>query len=68
MHESIRDDRIIDDLDIKSPQGQDLAKHGRYLIEMAEKEMPGLMALRSEYESSKPLKEAWCLSSAKNPG
>jgi adenosylhomocysteinase len=33
-----------------------LASWGRKEIEMAEKEMPGLMALRDEYGSSKPLK------------
>jgi adenosylhomocysteinase len=35
-----------------------LATWGRKEIEMAEKEMPGLMALREEYGSSKPLKGA----------
>lgn len=35
-----------------------LADWGRKEIEMAEKEMPGLMAIRSEYGSSKPLKGA----------
>ncbi|HKZ16404.1 MAG TPA: adenosylhomocysteinase [Geobacteraceae bacterium] len=35
-----------------------LASWGRKEIEMAEKEMPGLMALREEYGSSKPLKGA----------
>jgi len=36
----------------------DLAKWGRLEIEMAEVEMPGLMALRAEYGDSKPLKGA----------
>jgi adenosylhomocysteinase len=35
-----------------------LAKWGRREIELAENEMPGLMALRAKYESSKPLKGA----------
>ncbi len=35
-----------------------LADWGRKEIEMAEKEMPGLMALREEYGSKKPLKGA----------
>ncbi|RMD85124.1 MAG: adenosylhomocysteinase, partial [Candidatus Dadabacteria bacterium] len=35
-----------------------LAEWGRKEIEMAEKEMPGLMALREEYGKSKPLKGA----------
>ena len=32
-----------------------LAEFGRKEIEMAEKEMPGLMALRDKYRDSKPL-------------
>lgn len=35
-----------------------LAEWGRKEIEIAEKEMPGLMALRSEYKGKKPLKGA----------
>jgi adenosylhomocysteinase len=35
-----------------------LADFGRKEIELAEKEMPGLMALRRKYESGKPLKGA----------
>ncbi|WP_300540805.1 adenosylhomocysteinase [Maricaulis sp.] len=35
-----------------------LAKWGRTEIEMAEIEMPGLMALREEYKASQPLKDA----------
>jgi adenosylhomocysteinase len=35
-----------------------LAPDGRKLIEIAEKEMPGLMALRREYGAAKPLKGA----------
>lgn len=33
-----------------------LAEFGRKEIEIAETEMPGLMALREEYGDSKPLK------------
>ena len=35
-----------------------LAEWGRKEIELAEAEMPGLMALREEYGESKPLKGA----------
>ncbi|MCB0319593.1 MAG: adenosylhomocysteinase, partial [Bdellovibrionales bacterium] len=35
-----------------------LAEWGRKEIEIAEKEMPGLMAIRSEYSATKPLKGA----------
>lgn len=35
-----------------------LAEWGRKEIRMAEKEMPGLMALREEFGSSKPLQGA----------
>ncbi|MFP4519640.1 MAG: adenosylhomocysteinase, partial [Oceanicaulis sp.] len=35
-----------------------LAKWGRIEIEMAEIEMPGLMALREEYKGKKPLEGA----------
>jgi len=45
--------RIVDNLDVHSSRGQELAQLGRRLVEMAEKEMPGLVALRTEYEKSK---------------
>src|SRR6187399_3219484 len=35
-----------------------LAKWGRLEMELAEAEMPGLMALRDQYKNSKPLKDA----------
>ena len=35
-----------------------LAEFGRQEIDMAEKEMPGLMALREKYGETKPLKGA----------
>ena len=35
-----------------------LAEYGRKEIDMAEKEMPGLMALREKYSGVKPLKGA----------
>lgn len=35
-----------------------LAAWGRKEIELAEAEMPGLMAIREEYSASKPLKNA----------
>ncbi len=50
--------RIVDDLDIESPEGRELAEWGRKEIELAEKEMPGLMALRDEYRKQQPLNGA----------
>ncbi|MGM0439954.1 MAG: adenosylhomocysteinase [Chlamydiota bacterium] len=50
--------KIVDDLDVKSERGRQLAEWGRKEIAMAEKEMPGLMALREEYAESKPLQGA----------
>jgi adenosylhomocysteinase len=46
---------IAGDLDILSPEAQCLAKSGRAEIKIAEAEMPGLMAIREEYRSGKPL-------------
>ena len=34
-----------------------LAEWGRKEIEIAEKEMPGLMSIRNKYSAEKPLKE-----------
>ncbi|HEX8412972.1 MAG TPA: adenosylhomocysteinase, partial [Sphingomicrobium sp.] len=45
-----RQDYVIKDID--------LAAFGRKEIDIAETEMPGLMALRQEYGVSKPLKGA----------
>jgi adenosylhomocysteinase len=48
-------------IDLKLPykvKDISLAKWGRLEIELAEAEMPGLMALRKEYGASKPLKDA----------
>ncbi|WP_068466597.1 adenosylhomocysteinase [Parachlamydia sp. C2] len=50
-----QDYRIARDLAIDSPEGAELALLGRREIELAEKEMPGLMALRREFADSKPL-------------
>jgi len=50
--------RITGDLEIESPEAQSLVLWGCQEIEMAEKEMPGLMALREEYAPSRPLKGA----------
>lgn len=47
--------RIVDNLDIASEDARALAALGRHEIEMAEKEMPGLMALRQEFTAEKPL-------------
>lgn len=43
---------------LDSSEGQALAALGRREIEMAEHEMPGLMALRQEFGASKPLRGA----------
>lgn len=54
----LKDYRIIGNLDITCEEGQFLARHGREEITMAENDMPGLMAIRAEFEQSKPLKGA----------
>lgn len=53
-----KDYKIIDDLDINSKEGKELARLGREEIILAEKEMPGLMAVREAYRAAKPLKGA----------
>jgi adenosylhomocysteinase len=53
-----KDYRIVKDLDVHSEEGQALASLGLKEIEMAEKEMPGLMAIKNEFASSQPLKGA----------
>ncbi|MEI8124452.1 MAG: adenosylhomocysteinase [Parachlamydiaceae bacterium] len=53
-----KDYKIVDDLDVKSGDGIALASLGRAEIELAEKEMPGLRALREEYGTLKPLSGA----------
>lgn len=50
-----RDYRIARDLDITKGEGKALAVLGRAEIDLAEKEMPGMMALRKEFAKSKPL-------------
>lgn len=50
--------RIVDDLDVAADKGRLLAEWGRAEIDIAEQEMPGLMALRKEFASSQPLKGA----------
>jgi adenosylhomocysteinase len=47
--------RITQDLDVHSSEGLKLAELGRREVELAEKEMPGLMALRQEFSASQPL-------------
>lgn len=54
MHEY----RIAHQLDVHSPEGKQLAALGRQEIAMAEKEMPGLMAMRREYAALQPLRGA----------
>lgn len=53
-----KDYKIIDDLDIRSSEGQELARLGREEILIAEAEMPGLMAVREEFREAQPLKGA----------
>lgn len=50
--------RIKDNLVIESQEGQKLAEWGRREIILAEKEMPGLMAIRKEYLNRHPLEGA----------
>lgn len=52
------DYRIVNELSVSSVEGSQLAEWGKREIEIAEKEMPGLMALREEYRTSQPLKGA----------
>ena len=49
------DYRIVNSLNFDSEEGEKLADWGRKEIALAEKEMPGLMAIRKRYSSSKPL-------------
>lgn len=52
------DYKIARGFDVKSAEGKALARLGREEIGMAEKEMPGLMAIREEFSRSKPLQGA----------
>ncbi len=52
------DYRIIDQLDIQSPEGKKLAALGQKEIAFAEKEMPGLMTIKRTYTPLKPLEGA----------
>jgi adenosylhomocysteinase len=58
MSNDLKDYRIIHDWDINSTEGKKLAQLGRREMEMAEQEMPGLMALRQELGPIKPLQGA----------
>lgn len=53
-----KDYHIVDDLAIDSELARELSRQGRAEITLAEKEMPGLMALRAEFRASKPLQGA----------
>lgn len=53
-----RDYKIVNDFDINSKEGKELARLGREEIILAEKEMPGLMAVREAYKNAQPLKGA----------
>lgn len=46
---------IVNRYDISSAEGRKLAEWGRKEINIAEHEMPGLMAIREEFKKSKPL-------------
>ena len=50
--------RIARDLDVSEGEGAEWAHQGREEIRMAEKEMPGLLSLREEFQASQPLKGA----------
>lgn len=51
----MKDYRIQGNLDLHSAEGEALASLGRREIEIAQHEMPGLMALKKEFFSSQPL-------------
>lgn len=53
-----KDYRIVDDLDVTKGEGKKLARWGEKEIELAEKDMPGLVAIREEFIPSQPLKGA----------
>lgn len=53
-----KDYQIKANLDIHSPEAQSLASLGLREIEMAEHEMPGLMAIRKEFSAARPLQGA----------
>lgn len=55
---SKKDYNIARGLDVAKGEGKELARLGRAQIEMAEQEMPGLMAIRKEFGPKKPLKGA----------
>jgi adenosylhomocysteinase len=57
MKKNIKDYKIRN-LDLETEEGRSLITWGRAEICMAEKEMPGLIAIRNKYKSSKPLKGA----------
>lgn len=52
------DYRIVNDLRVDSKEGEQLADWGRKEINIAEKEMPGLLELRKEFGKYQPLKGA----------
>lgn len=58
MTEATKNYRITKDLDVESPEGKKLAAWGREEIELAEKDMPGLMAIREHFAPLQPLKGA----------
>lgn len=53
-----KDYKIVDDLDVTVGEGKKLAQWGKAEIKEAERDMPGLVAIREEFISSKPLKGA----------
>ncbi len=57
-HSTKRDYAVVKEAMENPKVFEDLARWGREEIKIAEKEMPGLMALRKEYGKSQPLKGA----------
>lgn len=53
-----KDYRIVNHLDVFEGQGKELANWGKKEVELAEKEMPGLMSLRREFQIDQPLRGA----------
>jgi adenosylhomocysteinase len=53
-----KDYRIVRGLDIDQPEGKQLAQWGAAEVQLAKKEMPGLMAIQEEYAPQQPLKGA----------
>ena len=53
-----KDYKVVDDLSVDQGEGRRLAEWGEAEIDLAKKEMPGLMAIKEEYARRQPLKGA----------